>query len=70
MRKRRDTRAERVAAHHARLREIRQERVQALKDEGKTWAEIGKILGGVHPTRAQQIAKGLRGTKRPTKAEE
>ncbi len=56
--------------HHARLREIRQERVQALKDQGKTWAEIGTILGGVHPTRAQQIAKGLRGTKRPTKGEE
>lgn len=56
--------------HHARLRQLRQQRVQALKDQGKTWAEIGEILGGVHPTRAQQIAKGLRGTKRPTKAEE
>ena len=53
--------------HHARLRELRQRRVQALREQGKTWAEIGKILGGVHPTRAQQIAKGLRGTKRPKK---
>lgn len=55
--------------HHARLREIRQERVRALKDSGKTWAQIGEVLG-VHPTRAQQIAKGLRGTKRPVKTEE
>ncbi|WP_240958543.1 hypothetical protein [Streptomyces barkulensis] len=54
--------------HHARLREIRQRRVQALKNSGKTWAEIATILGGVHPTRAQQIAKGLRGEKnRPRK---
>lgn len=55
--------------HHARLRELRQERVQALRDQGKTWGEIGKIIG-THPTRAQQIAKGLRGTKRPAKVEE
>ncbi|MEU0658564.1 hypothetical protein [Streptomyces lavendulocolor] len=56
-------------AHHARLRKIRQRRVVALKESGKTWPQIGEILG-VHPTRAQQIAKGLRGTKRPTKAAE
>ncbi|MGW6459106.1 hypothetical protein ACWF94_24820 [Streptomyces sp. NPDC055078] len=55
--------------HHARLREIRQRRVQALKDSGKTWAEIGVILGNLHPTRAQQIAKGHRGAKRPKKDE-
>jgi DNA-directed RNA polymerase sigma subunit (sigma70/sigma32) len=55
-------------AHHARLREIRQQRVLALKAQGKTWAEVGELLG-VHATRAQQIAKGLRGTKRPTKAD-
>lgn len=54
--------------HHARLRELRQERVQRLKDGGKTWQEIGDLLG-VHFTRAQQIAKGMRGTKRPKKSE-
>jgi hypothetical protein len=56
--------------HHSRLREIRQQRVQALKSQGKTWAEIGAILGGLHPTRAQQIGAGLRGTKRPPKKSE
>lgn len=55
---------------HSRLREIRQRRVQALKEKGKTWAEIGVILGGVHATRAQQIATGLRGSKRPPKKAE
>lgn len=55
-------------AHHARLREIRQQRVRNLKEQQqKTWQEIATILGGVHPTRAQQIAKGLRGEKRPAK---
>lgn len=53
---------------HARLREIRQERVLRLKAEGKTWQEIGDALG-VHFTRARQIAKGLRGSKRPKKDE-
>jgi len=52
--------------HHARLRELRQARVQRMKDSGMTWQQIGDVLG-VHPTRAQQIAKGLRGTKRPPK---
>ena len=51
---------------HARLREIRQQRILNLKAQGKTWQEIGDALG-IHFTRAQQIAKGLRGTKRPTK---
>lgn len=54
-------------AQHSRLREIRQQRVQALKAQGKTWAEIAVILGGIHPTRAQQIGAGLRGAKRPAK---
>ncbi|MCP3820093.1 hypothetical protein NLX86_18930 [Streptomyces sp. A3M-1-3] len=49
---------------HARLREIRQERVLKLREQGKTWQEIGDLLG-IHFTRAQQIAKGLRGSKRP-----
>lgn len=51
---------------HAHLREIRQQRVINLKAQGKTWQEIGDALG-IHFTRAQQIAKGLRGSKRPTK---
>ncbi|NEB92422.1 hypothetical protein [Streptomyces bauhiniae] len=54
---------------HARLRELRQERVLRLRGEGKTWQEIGDALG-VHFTRAQQIAKGFRGAKRPKKDEE
>ncbi|MFF2522453.1 hypothetical protein [Streptomyces liangshanensis] len=54
---------------HSQLREIRQQRVQALKAQGRTWAEIAVILGGVHPTRAQQIGAGLRGSKRPPKKE-
>lgn len=53
--------------NHARLREIRQERILRLKAQGKTWQEIGDLLG-IHFTRAQQIAKGLRGEKhRPKK---
>lgn len=56
--------------HHSRLRELRQRRVQALRTQGKTWREIGELLGGISPARAQQIATGLRGTKRPTKATE
>lgn len=53
---------------HARLRELRQQRVNALKAQGKTWAQIGQILGGISGARAQQIGAGLRGTKRPLKA--
>lgn len=56
--------------YHAQLREFRQRRVLALKAQGKTWAQIAdEALGGVHPTRAQQIAQGKRGVKRP-KADE
>ncbi|CAL9598171.1 hypothetical protein AB0E99_22800 [Streptomyces sp. NPDC030592] len=51
-------------AHHSRLRELRQRRVQALKEQGKTWAEIGQLLGGVTPARAQQIGAGLSGASR------
>ncbi|MFF8409002.1 hypothetical protein [Streptomyces omiyaensis] len=58
-------------AYHAQLRELRQRRVQALKAQGMTWQQIAdQALGGVHATRAQQIAAGKRGTKRPTKGEE
>ncbi len=49
---------------HARLREVRQQRVRNLRDQGKTWQEIGDLLG-IHFTRAQQIAKGIRGGNRP-----
>lgn len=56
---------------HARLREIRQERVNRLKGAGLTWKRIGSFLGrtGVSAARAQQIATGQRGTKRPAKKE-
>lgn len=53
--------------HHARLRELRQQRVLRMRDNGKTWKEIGDILG-VHFTRAQQIARGMRGAKNRPKA--
>jgi len=55
--------------NHARLREIRQERVRRMKGEGKTWQEIGDSMG-IHFTRAQQIAKGIRGGKGPKKADD
>lgn len=57
-------------AHHARLRELRQSRVLALKEQGKTWREIGVLLGGISPARAQQIGAGIRGERqhRPKKA--
>ena len=48
---------------HARLRTLRQARVLALRAQGKTWKEIGDIMG-VHFTRARQIATGQRGSKR------
>lgn len=51
---------------HAQLRQLRQARVRALRDEEKkTWPQIADIIGEVTPERAQQIGKGLRGTKRP-----
>lgn len=54
--------------HQVRLRELRQQRVQALKAQGKTWPEIGRALG-VSAARAQQIAAGVSGAQR-RKAEE
>lgn len=54
--------------YHARLRELRQASVRELRDEQqKSWPEIAGIIGEVTPERAQQIGKGLRGTKRPPK---
>jgi hypothetical protein len=52
---------------HARLRELRQARVLRLRGQGKTWKEIGQLLGGVTAARAQQIGVGHRGDKRPKK---
>lgn len=51
--------------YHARLRELRQSRVQALRAQQKSWQEIADIIGGITPSRAQQIGAGLRGMKRP-----
>jgi hypothetical protein len=52
--------------YHARLRKLRQSRVQALREQqSKTWPEIAAIIGDVTAARAQQIGKGLRGVKRP-----
>lgn len=50
--------------HHSRLRELRQQRVQSLKGQGRTWAEIGELLGGISAARAQQIGAGLSGASR------
>lgn len=47
---------------HTRLREVRQRAVLNLRAQGKTWKQIGDILG-VHFTRARQIAQGQRGDK-------
>lgn len=55
---------------HSKLRELRQRRVRALKDGGKTWEEIGRLLGGISAARAQQIGAGMRGSKRPKKDEQ
>ena len=55
-------------AQHARLREMRQRAVLNLRARGRTWQQIGDLLG-VHPTRAQQIATGKRGTKREVQRE-
>ncbi|MFD4855123.1 hypothetical protein [Streptomyces atratus] len=46
------------------LRELRQGRVQALKAQGKTWKQIGQLLGGISAARAQQIGAGLSGAQR------
>ncbi len=53
-----------IPSHQARLRELRQERVQALRATGMTWSQIAEIIGDVTPERAQQIAKGHSGASR------
>lgn len=55
--------------HGKRLRTIRQERVNRLRDRRMTWAAIGALLvrrngKGVTGARAQQIAEGLSGHSR------
>ncbi|MFJ1528230.1 hypothetical protein ACIOFV_07345 [Streptomyces mirabilis] len=51
---------------HSELRQLRETRVNTLRHERQmTWPEIAAVIGEVTPERAQQISKGLRGTKRP-----
>lgn len=50
--------------YQTKLRQLRQQRVNALKEQGRTWKEIGQLLGGVSAARAQQIGKGLSGAQR------
>lgn len=51
---------------HSELRQLREMRVNSLRNERRmTWSEIADVIGEVTPERAQQISKGLRGTKRP-----
>lgn len=42
------------ATLHAHLQEV----ALGLKAEGKTWPEVGEIMGGVSYQRAHQISKG------------
>ena len=52
-------------SYHARLRSIRQESVQVLREEQKrSWPEIADIIGEITPERAQQISRGLSGAQR------
>ncbi|MFJ7049022.1 hypothetical protein ACIQVC_37290 [Streptomyces sp. NPDC101112] len=57
-------------AHQSQLRELRQQRVKALKAQGRTWEEIGKLLGGISAARAQQIGAGVSGAQRRRAAAE
>lgn len=50
--------------HQVQLRTLRQRRVQAMKEAGLTWKEIGRRLGGITAARAQQIATGVSGAQR------
>lgn len=51
--------------HLSRLRQIREDSVQILREEQrKTWPEIAEIIGEITPERAQQISKGLSGARR------
>ncbi|MDN3056895.1 hypothetical protein PH213_20535 [Streptomyces sp. SRF1] len=46
------------------LRQLREDRVNRLRERKKTWPEIAAIIGDVTPERAQQISKGLSGAAR------
>jgi hypothetical protein len=39
-------------------RRQRQEIARGLKDDGKTWREVGEIMGGVTYQRAHQFGRG------------
>ena len=39
-------------------RRQRQEIAQGIKTEGKTWREVGQLMGGVTYQRAHQFSKG------------
>ncbi|PWG14034.1 hypothetical protein DF268_08595 [Streptomyces sp. V2] len=54
--------------HQVRLRELRQGRVRALKEQGMTWQQIGVLLE-ISAARAQQIAAGVSGAQRRKAAE-
>ncbi|RXS84202.1 hypothetical protein EST92_11635 [Streptomyces sp. TM32] len=41
------------------IRGVRQRRARRLKDEGKTWREVGEVMGSVSPQRAEQISRGV-----------
>lgn len=49
---------------HSRLRALRQARVQALRAQNLSWAQIAEIIGEITPERAQQIGRGLSGAAR------
>lgn len=49
---------------HKRLRALRQSRVQALREQNLTWAQIAEVIGDITPERAQQISRGLSGAVR------
>lgn len=53
-----------IPTYQARLRELRQRRVQALRANDMTWPQIAEIIGEITPERAQQIAMGHSGATR------
>ena len=53
-----------MPSYQARLRELRQRRVQALRARDMTWQQIADVIGDITPERAQQIAKGHSGASR------
>lgn len=41
------------------IKGVRQRRALKLKNEGKTWREIGEVMGSVSAQRAEQISRGV-----------